>query len=1243
MLYVTKRNGDKQNVQFDKITERISKLIFPSELQRLNLSYLNINDEVKTLDPVLVAQKVVASLYPGITTEELDIESANICMNISTNNPSYSYLGGRILVSNLHKKTLNDFSSKIEYLYKTNTNISKKFYDYVMQNNVELNKIIDYDRDYLYDYFGYKTLEKSYLLRNVHDKAIVERPQDMILRTAITLQKGNIDMIKKTYDMISLGFYTHASPTLFNSGTNNMQLSSCFLLSTKDDLTEITKTWNSCAQISKWAGGIGLSISNIRGKNSIIKGTGGLSNGLVPFLKVFNDISRWIDQGGKRPGSIAVYLEPYHPDIFEFLDLRKNFGSETERTRDLFLALWIPDLFMQQIEIDGDWYLLSSDDCPRLPEVYGEEFNTLYWKYVNEGKYRKVVKARELWKSIMESQIETGMPYVSYKDTVNSRSNQKNLGTIKNSNLCVYGDTQILTSNGYKVIKLLEEKEVEVWNGSEWSKVTVKKTGTNKDLIRVNLSNSAYLDCTPEHKFYIVKKYGKKVEIQAKDLLPGTKLIKYDLPNAIELRNPEEFKYPYTHGFFCGDGTTYDNYSKTKKYAKLYLYGAKKKLLEYINYTSYTENNTNDRYDIVLPKDIAIKFTIPINASINDKLRWFEGYCDADGTISRNEMNESIQICSINKDFLVNIRLMLHTLGIDSKVTFNTEAIQRLLPDGKGGNEYFNCKESFRLLISSSGLYKLSKLGFKPKRLIFEERQPQRCAEQFVIVTSVKPSFQNVDTYCFTEPKKHLGMFNGILTGQCNEIVQYSDEKEYAVCNLASISLKSFIKPKEYEYIIYTYTNCIYCTYAKRYLENKNIKYVCHEYSKETSDYLKNLLSLDEITYPQIFTKDNKHIGGFSELYKTNVGYFDYDLLYDVAYTSTINLDKVIDVNFYPVYEAKLSNMKHRSIGLGIQGMADALVLLRIPYESEEAITFNKKIMETIYLGSMTASKDLAKSRHNDMKELIDILSLEDYKITEFYDDTVVYSNNKFNTLYHQLKPNKYEVEKLNNKYGTYSSYEGSLFSEGKFQFDMIPSFDQNTLYYQEKWTELKKEVAIYGTRNSMLTALMPTASTSQILGNNECFEFFTNNIYTRKTQAGDFIMVNRYMVNDLISIGLWSNEMKDKIIANDGSIQTLDNIPSEIKKLYKTMWEIKQLWVLKAAEARSPFVDQTQSMNIFMAEPDYQKLSSCHFNSWKRGLKTGMYYLRTKPSTGAIKFTIDPNLEKNLKNNDNNCESCSA
>jgi ribonucleotide reductase alpha subunit len=410
---------------------------------------------------------------------------------------------------------------------------------------------------------------------------------------------------------------------------------------------------------------------------------------------------------------------------------------------------------------------------------------------------------------------------------------------------------------------------------------------------------------------------------------------------------------------------------------------------------------------------------------------------------------------------------------------------------------------------------------------------------------------------------------------------------------------------------------------------------------------------------------------------------------------ATINLDKVIDVNYYPVYEAKVSNMKHRSVGVGIQGLADALVLLKIPFESDEAVEFNKKIMETIYLGALTASSDLAKERHYEMKEFIELLSFypkkydpnfviyndsintlyhelkldrdtiikdnnklsafiknciaDIYNIPEFYDKLLSFGNDRFNTLYHKLKPNKYELERTDDKYGTYSSYTGSLFSEGKFQFDMI---DNITLHYPEKWDKLKEQVKLFGTRNSMLTALMPTASTSQILGNNECFEFFTNNIYTRKTQAGDFIMVNKYMVNDLNSIGLWTNNLKNNIIANDGSIQTIDNIPNDFKQLYKTMWEIKQSWVLKAAKARSPFVDQTQSMNIFMAEPDFQKLSSCHFTSWKYGLKTGMYYLRTKPSTGAIKFTIDPNLEKKVKNNNdqqtinsstNNCESCSA
>lgn len=1231
-MLVTKRDNRTEPVQFDKITNRIKKLIK--------------SNESNILDPILVAQKVVASLYSGITTEELDIESASICMNLTTLNPLYSYLGARILVSNLHKKTLNDFSSKIEKLYNTTNNINKKLYEYVMANKEAINNMINYNNDYYYDFFGFKTLEKAYLLKV--NKQIIERPQDMLMRVAITLQKGNLDLIKKTYNMMAEGYYTHASPTLFNSMTNTMQLSSCFLLNTKDDLNEIAKTWNSCAQISKWAGGIGLSVTNIRGKNSLIKGTGGQSNGLVPFLKVFDNIARWIDQGGKRPGSIAIYLEPSHPDIYEFLDLRKNFGADTDRARDLFLALWIPDLFMKQVDKDGSWYLMSSDECPDLDKVYGDEYEKLYYKYVNENKYRKEIKARDLWIAIIQSQIETGMPYISFKDNVNKRSNQKNLGVIRNSNLCVHGDTQILTSNGYKVIKTLENIEVEVWNGFEWSKVTVKKTGTNKDLIRVNLSNGAYLDCTPEHKFYTKEKYNKskKVEVQAKDLLQNMKLIKYNLPEPIKLINSEEFKYPYTHGFFCGDGTTYYNYSKTKKYAKLYLYGAKKKVLEYINYESYTENIINDRYDIVLPKDIAPKFTIPFNASINDKLKWLEGYCDADGTISRNGTNESIQICSINKEFLVNIRLMLHTLGIDSKVTFNTEATQKLLPDGNGGNKLFNCKESFRLLISSFELYKLSQLGFKPKRLVFQERLPQRNAEQFVKVISVEPSFKNVDTYCFTEPLKHLGMFNGILTGQCNEIVQYSDEKEYAVCNLASIALKQFIKPFEnkHKFIVYTLMNCKYCNYVKKYLTANKLQFEEINYSEESSIKLKILLGKDNLMYPQIFNNDN-HIGGWHELFNFIKCTFDFDKLYKVAHLATINLDKVIDINYYPVYEAKLSNQKHRPIGLGIQGLADALVMMKIPFESNEALEFNKMVMETIYLASLTASNELAKTRLKQMKQFMDLYSEQNEKLDEFYDENTLLSSQQLNELYHILRPNKYEIErnlKLENKnlMGSYSSFEGSLFSEGKFQFDM---YDNNQLMHADKWDKLRKDIIKYGTRNSMLTALMPTASTSQILANNECFEFFTNNIYTRKTQAGDFMLVNKYLVNELIGIGLWNTQLKDKIIANDGSVQTLD-IPLEIKNLYKTIWEIKQIWALKAARARQPFVDQTQSMNIFMAEPDNQRLSSCHFWGWKNGLKTGMYYLRTKPSTGAIKITVDPTLNKNIQNSNNNgCESCSA
>ena len=1197
---INKSNGCFDDFNINKLYNYLNNISIEANIQ---------------IDIDFIINKVLEKIYDNIDSKLIICELANTCVNLISLNPAYTYIASRILIKYLHKNTINNFTDKMILLGEHKI-INNDLLSWIIDNKNFLNNIIDYDKDYDRDFFGFKTLEKAYLLKI--NNVIIERPQDMILRTAVTLNKGNYDMIVKTYHAMSSGYYTHASPTLFNSGTNHMQLSSCFventeiltmsgikkisnvnindmvithkgnikkvvqlhknllgdrkikelkvyntkeiyvtedhefwsissknhvpkwrkisdlnnshkiampkyngllknyiinmndfisttsivinnfiipliinkktafifglflgfgttkpemtgivlefnikykyyikniinkiskvfynldlkintinnilnnkiiitidnyilgqlfgilfgvvtkkiwneiyswdislikslikgynyldfnnkylsndfyhlsklygiintkscclnlfnnnyktingikflkvesiidtymtneyvytlgieddhsyyveglickncfLMGTNDDLKDISTTWQSCALISKWAGGIGLHVSNIRSKNSIIKGTNGYSNGLVPFLKVFNEIARWIDQGGKRPGSIAIYIEPYHPDIFDFLELRKNFGSETERARDLFLALWIPDLFMKQVKSDSDWYLFSPDTCPNLNEVYGDEFEELYWKYVKENKYKNKVNARTLWMAILDSQIETGMPYICYKDSINKKNNQKNLGTIKSSNLCA-------------------------------------------------------------------------------------------------------------------------------------------------------------------------------------------------------------------------------------------------------------------------------------------------------------------------------------------EIVQYSDHNEYAVCNLASIALKSFLIPFNNKYDnweIYTLPNCKYCNFAKNHLNKLNITFNEINFSEDNNNKLKNILNKDKITYPQIFI-DSNYIGGWTELYNFISCTFNYDKLYDIAYLATINLNKIIDINYYPVPQTKISNFKHRPIGLGIQGLADVLVSLKIPFESELALKLNSKIMETIYLAALSASNDIAIDRFNKIKILNSNIIYPEY-----YDSNFIINDDNLNNIYHELKPLRIEIE---NSIGSYSTFAGSLFSEGKLQFDM---WDNVFLEYSDKWIKLKESIQKYGTRNSLLTALMPTASTSQILGNNECFEFFTNNIYSRKTQAGDFIIINKYLVDDLLNIGLWNNELKDKIIANNGSIQNINEIPPIIKNLYKTIWEIGQKWVLKQALARAPFVDQTQSMNIFMAEPDYQRLTSCHFFGWENGIKTGMYYLRSKPSVDAIKFTIDPNLIKDINNE---CLNCSA
>lgn len=751
-MYVIKRDGKKEAVKFDKITARIKKLCYGLD---------------NNVDPVKVAMKVIEGVYDGVATSDLDNLAAEVSASMTTVHPDYALLASRIAVSNLHKNTKKSFSATMEDLYfyvdkktgKKAPMIADDVYEVITKNAEILDSTIIYDRDFGYDYFGFKTLERSYLLKV--DGKVAERPQHMLMRVAVGIHKNDIDSVVETYELMAERWFTHATPTLFNAGTPKPQMSSCFLLTMKDDSIEgIYDTLKQCAKISQSAGGIGLAIHNIRATGSYIRGTNGTSNGIVPMLRVFNDTARYVDQGGgKRKGSFAIYIEPWHSDVMEFLDLKKNHGKEEQRARDLFFALWISDLFMKRVEENAEWTLMCPNECPGLSETHGAEFEALYTKYENEGKGRKKVNARDLWNKVLESQIETGTPYILYKDACNGKSNQKNLGTIKSSNLCT-------------------------------------------------------------------------------------------------------------------------------------------------------------------------------------------------------------------------------------------------------------------------------------------------------------------------------------------EIVEYTSSDEVAVCNLASIALPKFV----------------------------------------------------------------------------NRGKFDHEKLFEVTYAVTKNLNNIIDYNYYPVPEARNSNMRHRPIGLGVQGLADTFILMRFPFDSPEAKQLNKDIFETIYYAAMTSSKDLAK------------------------------------------------------KHGKYETYEGSPVSQGIFQFDMwgiTPS-------PRWEWDVLKDEVKKYGVRNSLLVAPMPTASTSQILGNNECFEPYTSNIYTRRTLSGEFIVVNKHLLHDLVKLGLWNDSVKNKLIAANGSVQKIDEIPDNLKELYKTAWEISQKAIVDMAADRGAFICQSQSLNIFMENANFAKLTSMHFYGWKKGLKTGMYYLRTKAATDAIKFTLD-------------------
>lgn len=1111
----------------------------------------------------LDSDKLVKNVYPKLktfnTVEEVENQIVMSASEMVTDHYDYPCIATWILITNLHQNTSGDYLEVVAQL-RANLNkkgkkapiVSKPFADFVKKHYQQINAALKYERDFDISIFGYRTLERAYLKKLINGK-IIERPQHMYMRVAIALhyRTNRMDRIIETYELLSQGYFSQATPTYFNAGTRHEQLSSCFLLGVDDDMESIGECLKDCLLISKHAGGIGINVTRIRVEGAYINSTQGTASGMR-VLTIFNWASRYADQCGKRAGSFAFYIEPWHGDIFFFLDLKKNTGAETERARDLFLALMVNDIFMKRVEEDGVWSLFCPSECPDLLDKYGEEFTKIYENYEREGKFLRQIKARDLWFKIMETQIETGVPYIVFKDAVNYKSNQINIGVINGSNLCVSGDTMILTSKGYTCIGFLENKKVEVWNGNEFSEVTVRKTGTNQEMMEIEFYNGSKLKCTGYHKFYLTENSRSKIITKnANQLKIGDKLIRTQYP--VIKNGSNNFKYPYTHGLFCADGSydksktienpkqcnksplpgkkycqTHINQSQPKHYnldknkcqaltyidhPYIYLCGVKQELLAWMDFATCGKlDRKHDCIRVGLYHDIPKKFIVPINHNINIKLRWLEGLLDGDGCVSVTHSNEgvskSLLIASIDKDFLNNVKYMLQTMGCDPKVIIHSSNTESLLPDGKGGKKIYQRKPVYKLIIHSLDTYNLVALGLKPHRLNLNKvKKPNSLTSRYITVTKIKKLKTREDTYCFNEPERHMGIFNGIICGNCSEIVEYSSANEYSICNLSSLCLA-------------------------KYVEIINGK-------------------------PQ----------------------FNYKKLCEVTKIVTRNLNNIIDINFYPVAKTRVSNFKHRPIGIGVQGLADVFALFKTPFDSELARDLNKKIFETIYFGALTESMNMAKEE------------------------------------------------------GPYQTFKGSPISQGKFQFDLW-GLDYKELSGMWDWEGLRQQIIIHGVRNSLVTTCMPTASTAQILANNESIECYTENIYTRSTLAGNYYIINKHLMKILMELGLWNDDMVDLIKYHEGSIQQIPSIPDDIKQIFRTSWEINQKSIIEMSADRGPFIDQTQSLNIFIAKPSFARLNSCLFYGWKKGLKTGMYYLRSKAASEANQFGIDINKIKEIEAN---------
>ncbi|AMN83842.1 class Ia ribonucleotide reductase alpha subunit [Faustovirus] len=926
---------------------------------------------------------------------------------------------------------------------------------------------------------------------------------------------------------------------------NGVIAKNCFLLGVNDSIESIMETVSKASKISKWSGGIGVHYSKIRARGQLIRGTNGRSSGIIPQLRIWDACANTWDQGGdKRKGSIAVYLEPWHADICEFLELKLQNGADELRARNLFYAVWMNDLFMRRVEQDANWSLFSEDTAPGLSTTYdsmenGYAFTRLYEQYEREGRAVRVMKAKDLRDRIITTQMETGVPYIAYKDAANRKTNQSNIGVITGSNLCVAPETMILTDRGYFPIKSLAGQHVNVWNGDEFTDALVAKTSENQPLIRVSLSNGVDIDCTPYHKFILPD----GTEIEASQLQPGNKLIKYELPT---IREGIEFPYAYTHGVFCGDGT-YENSGEPKpcefnslngegycnrhidykkqgdlpsakcqaisnmKLPRITLYDEKRVLEPILAKRIPSCFEENGRINVKLPIDIAQKYFVPINYNLASKVAWFAGLCDADGCVVKQGASCAIQLSSVELNFLREIKLMLQTIGIDSKITKMHDAKMQMMPDGHGGQKEYMRQTCYRLLISSKPTQKLLDLGFNPRRLVINrDNRNTPNTSQYIKITQVVDLGRRDDTYCFNEPKLHRGMFNGVLAGNCAEIYEVCSADSFACCTLASINVKKYLEKLTYD----------------------NGKQITTEWR------------------------------------------YNYRRLWEAVRRVARNLDIVIDINSYPVKECVDNNSKYRPIGIGIQGLADLFCIMRIPYLSDLASEIDVNIAATIYHAALTESCARA---------------------------TV---------------------------FGKYEGFDGSPAAQGRLQYHMwgvaTPAMSTAPMHgyddFKLDWPGLIAEIKARGLRNSLTVAYMPTASTSILLGNNESFEPYTSNIYSINGLTGKQTTCNVNMIYHLIELGLW-NESMSKIIGNNrGSIQSIKEIPDSVKEIYKTVWELSQTRLLERSQARGAYIDQGESHNVFIEAPTAAKYRTIMRKGFELGLKTGSYYIRTRPAAEAIK-----------------------